>query len=644
MRRTSIILAIVLAVVAFHNHSNPARKLHQQPNLQAAAAVSIQSPDGKPLERIVDGRRVRLRVQLAAAMTADGEVIFKLDDGVEAGRANCPAGQSDCTGAVTDTLGWHWSSDRQARLERQVSAFIAGQLVGGPARIRVDARPVVMVHGFGSNASTWQAYLGPQGFLAGIGVQGFAVGDGQVSGVMNTGDLTQPAARTNTIAQNAAILGETIRQVKAKTGAEQVDVLAHSMGGLISRYYIARVMSASAPDVAQLLMLGSPMDGTACGNLPAALNFYLPAALEIRPDYVRNIFNLQAGERRRVPFYMLAGDKIQDPLSGACAGVPSDEAVSLASASAIPLSFSRLTIFHHEMTNSPLAFSEYVRPRLQAGADDFRNPAATGSGTPSQPPPAAAALEFNRIYTGKVTPGQSAVVEIPLEPGLTVASFALYDPSRSFSVGVTGASGNTIQLDSSRNGLVKVDDPAALMHLGYGFRDPKPGLWKVTLTAAASAPADGAPYALTASLNGGAALKATADPVLPQVDERVTINARLELDGRPLAVQSAQAVIRRPDGKTDTLDLKSGDGVVSASFTPGQGGVYGIDVTAQGSLPGGESVTRSAYLAVEMQDRPNPMRGYLIVGLICACALVLLGGAIGLLIILLRRRRKRPIQ
>jgi hypothetical protein len=46
--------------------------------------------------------------------------------------------------------------------------------------IYVKPRPVVMVHGFISNAETWTAYLGNNGFLASIGLQGFAAGDGQV--------------------------------------------------------------------------------------------------------------------------------------------------------------------------------------------------------------------------------------------------------------------------------------------------------------------------------------------------------------------------------------------------------------------------------------------------------------------------------
>src|SRR4030065_494868 len=106
---------------------------------------------------------------------------------------------------------------------------------------------------------------------------------------MNTGNIAQPASPTNTIAQNAAILCEYIANVKKVSEAEMVDLIGHSMGGLASLFYIDRVMGER--DYAQLIMLGSPSSGTACANLPAALGFYMPTVLEIRPGYMDGIFN-----------------------------------------------------------------------------------------------------------------------------------------------------------------------------------------------------------------------------------------------------------------------------------------------------------------------------------------------------------------
>ena len=57
-----------------------------------------------------------------------------------------------------------------------------------PAVAQVSpGRPVVMVHGFNATWQAWEPYLGPEGYLASVGLQGFAVGDGQAPGVMETG-------------------------------------------------------------------------------------------------------------------------------------------------------------------------------------------------------------------------------------------------------------------------------------------------------------------------------------------------------------------------------------------------------------------------------------------------------------------------
>ena len=53
----------------------------------------------------------------------------------------------------------------------------------------------------------------------------------------------------------ACRLGETIEVVRAVTGAAEVDVVGHSLGGLIARYYVE--MTLDAP-VRRLVTLGAP--------------------------------------------------------------------------------------------------------------------------------------------------------------------------------------------------------------------------------------------------------------------------------------------------------------------------------------------------------------------------------------------------
>ena len=131
-----------------------------------------------------------------------------------------------------------------------------------------------------------------------------------------------PRGAHDTIAEDAAILGSYIAHVKRATGAQMVDVVAHSLGGLISRYYLDRVMGAR--DVAQLIMLGTPQAGTECAVLPSALGFLMPATLEIRPSYMTGIFNPQITHRHGVPFHAVAGTAFQSPVGSPCTGVPND--------------------------------------------------------------------------------------------------------------------------------------------------------------------------------------------------------------------------------------------------------------------------------------------------------------------------------
>lgn len=62
------------------------------------------------------------------------------------------------------------------------------------------------------------------------------------------------------IRNQAAVLAKKVEEVKARTGAKQVDIIGHSMGGLISRYYIKNLNGEK--NVARLIQLATPNHGT----------------------------------------------------------------------------------------------------------------------------------------------------------------------------------------------------------------------------------------------------------------------------------------------------------------------------------------------------------------------------------------------
>ncbi len=492
-------------------------------------------------------------------------------------------------------------------------------------------RPVVMVHGFSSNATAWADYLGPEGYLASVGLQGFAVGDGQVEGTLNTGDLLDASLRTNTIAENAAILGSYIAQVKEATGASQVDLIAHSMGGLISRYYIDRVMQGR--DVGQLIMLGSPQLGTDCANLPGGAGLYLPATLELRPSYVREIFNRQITHRHGVPFYIVAGTPIQRAIQSPCSAVPSDLVIAQESAVGIPATVTLMPLLHTDLNRSEQVFNDVVRPLLLRPTSEIPTEA---DATDAAPDEAGPPLQFTRVHSGHLSRGESHEFTIHID-AVTVAAFSLFDPTRSLTVTVEGASGKVLTLTPEQHALTVIDDPEMLYYLGYGFENPKPGPWQVTLRSSEQTPAAGADYALMAQYVGGATLDAQSSTLLPALGEAVTVSARLSLGGQALTVERASATIRAPDGSLETVEMEATEGdSVEATWQPSEAGLYGIDIVAEATSPDGLPVERAAFIAVEAQPATSKTGNSLLMqgaALSVALALLLIGG------IFLARRR-----
>ena len=606
MRRTLLTLTVLLSLLSVSGFIP----------FQQSNTLAILNRAGQPTAQITDGDTLKLQVTLSQSVTQQENITFTLgDQSTPVTACVIPSGNTTCTTEAFSALGWHWSANGVAQNTRVVQASKTnGDLIASSNQITVAPRPVVMVHGFISYWETWKPYLGETGFLAPLGISGFAVGDGQVPGKLNTGDMLKPTERTNTIGQNAEILSQYIAGVKQKTGAEMVDLVVHSMGGMISRYYIDRVMQGR--DVAQLIMLGSPMGGSDCAVLPAALGFYLPASIEIRESYMRGVFNQQITHRYGIEFYDLGGTAINEAFKSPCTAVPNDTVVGFASINAIALQSSQLAVIHSDLTLSDKAFQDFVKPLLQRTTDTFLS-----QPDPALPSQTESPLDFTRVYTGHVDSGGSTDITINIEPGLIVASFALYDATRSITTIVRGASGNVIELNPETNGFIQIDDPSSLFYLGYGFQNPKPGPWQITVQSTESTPAGGTDFAITVYFVGGAKLEATSNTLVPQIKEKVELNANLTLNGQPLEIKEASAVIKDSDGKTETLNFPAGQNI-STTWTPNKAGTYAVDIIVTGIAPDGSPVERTDFLAIEVQ--PNPSKGQITFNLVAVIIVVVL--------------------
>ena len=597
------------------------------------ATIHVLDRNRAEVSSITDGNTIQLGVKLPAKVTSSSKAEFFID-GFPSPVASCSLATSEdsCTSDAFPALGWFWSADGTPQPRRGIHVRVNGQEIPGTQTVNLRPHPVVMVHGFLSNWETWKAYLGPDGYLASMGLQGFAVGDGQVPGVLNTGSPSNPAGKTNSIAQNAEILGQYIDAVQKKTGAEKVDLLVHSMGGMIARYYLDRVMKTDS--VAQVIFLGTPMAGSACVYPVASLGYLMPASIEILPDYMTNIFNQQIVHRHGVPFHMVAGTLLVDPLTSPCATAPSDTVVALGSATSIALDdVQELPMFHGSLTSEKPVFETDVRHLLQSPPGSFApRPDLVARSVTTQPE------QFSRAYTGHLKPGETSEVTINIDPNVSLANFSLYDSSRSLTTEVRGASGNVIELDATKNGILKIDDPATMLYLGYGFKQPKPGKWVVTLKTTDKTPAQGADYAIIARFIGGATLTAKTSLTIPELGQPVTILASLQMDGTNLTIDSAQALIRKPDGAQETLTLSQNGDAYSAEYKPGQSGLHSVEVILTGKSADGFAVDRAAYLTFEVQPGNDVIMQARIV--VCVTAIILVVLVVGFFMLRLFRRRK----
>ncbi len=129
-------------------------------------------------------------------------------------------------------------------------------------------RPVILVHGtFGDMSDSWQA-LSPLLYDHGYCV--FALNYGSYNGSGAIGIYA-----VGSIPASAAALGRFVDRVLAATGASQVDIVGHSQGGMMPRYYVKFLRGASK--VHTLIGLASSNHGTSLDGL-FTLAGYFPGA------------------------------------------------------------------------------------------------------------------------------------------------------------------------------------------------------------------------------------------------------------------------------------------------------------------------------------------------------------------------------
>ncbi|WP_228078218.1 esterase/lipase family protein [Streptomyces profundus] len=123
-------------------------------------------------------------------------------------------------------------------------------------------RPVVLVHGTGGNA--WLSWLGLAPYLVERGYCVYSLDYGQMSGVPILHGLAP-------IEGSAAQLATFVDGVLATTGADEVDIVGHSQGGMMPRYYLKH-HADGADRVNALIALAPSTNGTTASGLIGLLD------------------------------------------------------------------------------------------------------------------------------------------------------------------------------------------------------------------------------------------------------------------------------------------------------------------------------------------------------------------------------------
>ncbi|MEJ7832012.1 MAG: alpha/beta fold hydrolase [Nocardioides sp.] len=123
-------------------------------------------------------------------------------------------------------------------------ALVSATLAVAPAQAVSARDPIVLVHGWQGNDWNWDVY------------RVWFEQDGYAADELFAWDYDTSQSNATTAEQ----LKRYVDQVLAQTGADQVDIVTHSMGGLSSRHYLKNL--GGQPKVDDWVSIGGPNHGT----------------------------------------------------------------------------------------------------------------------------------------------------------------------------------------------------------------------------------------------------------------------------------------------------------------------------------------------------------------------------------------------
>ena len=543
----------------------------EQPDLPGRSLVNVGS-DGT-----FDGNRVRVTATIHNAtdkaitapvrfrdLTVDRDLTPAAGGEKPADEISFPAKSDTKVVLDWDTEGFAWYLPHKAEPHK------IGVLTpyGGARRdLSVRPKPVLLVHGFNADASTWNGY---PDFFTNVRKDWMARA---VTG-MNTNPWYG-----NTLAGNARVLGHSIEQLRDEYNAEHVDLVVHSMGGLISRQYLD-ADAPSDPDhrpvVAHLVMLGTPNEGSTCAYLAANLSALGPPTLQLTPAYLL-YFNRVVTNTRGTKLSVLAGiaPRWEQAATTALCGLlePNDLVVWKTSAFwTLTDTATQIGLVHTQMTHDADAFRDFVEPHLAVtpegravGVARDSSIRVGGAAASAGPSPTGDIPGLALATKVQVSAGRSARVPLHLTGGSALNVMTLAPPG--VRVQLTNAAGKVVSATTS-SGEMSPLTASGKLH----------GTWTIVATNPSHS---GVPVSLAARVTGD------SFKVVPKLEAKggkLLLSVTVSGAGRHARASGVEIGIGTSGDQSgrQKVRFRQSHGGFSATLKPMPGGTI-VTVTVQGS-------------------------------------------------------------
>ena len=166
-----------------------------------------------------------------------------------------------------------------------VSLLVYGQNQSGGQQQQTQEKslPVLLIHGYAEDAAVWKKW---EDMLKKDGIQFFTI------------TFKYSDDKCGSAEQHAKELEKRVQDIKQQSGAQKVNIVGHSKGGLDARVFLD---ITDTKDVANLIMIGTPNAGS-----PAAQtsDVCTPAIFDLRPgaNATKAVMN------PNTKYYTIAGD------------------------------------------------------------------------------------------------------------------------------------------------------------------------------------------------------------------------------------------------------------------------------------------------------------------------------------------------